>query len=249
MARIELRDANIYLRDGLSGTGQVNEASLTGGETSIDIDTLDLNNTDSGDIVPLGARFTVDGETGSPVHTVTGRTPADGSGTTTNIVFTPALDGAIADDAVITFLPIQLLVKVGDGNLTYTEAKELTYELDRGRLDAVREGDDQPVSVNLQFVYEFVKTGTSESTTPVDALKGIGGAAEWISSDQIDNCNPYAVDLVIEYTPACSGTSTEKETTVFPDFRYDNLQFDLSAATIAVTGRCNAVEATVTRGE
>lgn len=245
MARIELRDANIYLQDGLAGLGAVNEAALAGGETDIDVDGLVLNNTDAGDLVPIGARFTVAGEVGSPIHTVTAR--VGGTSTTTNITFSPALVGAIADDAVITFLPIRLSIKVGDGNITYTEAKELSYELDRGSLDSVREGDDQPVAVNLQFVYEFVKTGTGEATTPVDALKGLGGASEWISSDQVDNCNPYAVDMLIEYAPNCSGTSVETETTVFEDFRYDNLQFDLSAATIAVTGRCNRTEAVVTR--
>jgi hypothetical protein len=245
MAKLELRDTTIYLRDGLSGTGAVNEAALAGGETDIDVDTLVLNNTDDGTTVPVGARFTVVGETDTPEHTVTAVTGAD---PTTNIVFTPALASAVADDAVITFLPIQLEIKVGDGNLTYTENKEYTYELDRDQLDTVREGADQPVSVNVNFVYEFVKTGTSETTTVVDALKGVGGAAAWISSDQVDNCNPYAVDLVIVNAPACSGQSVEAETTLLADLRYDSLQFDLEAAQIALTGRCNVTEATVTRG-
>lgn len=249
IAQRELRDCTIYLRDGLSGTGAVNEAAAAAGATDIDIDTLDLNNTDSGDIVPIGARFTIAGETGTPIHTVTGRTPSDGSATTTNIVFTPALaTGGVADDAVITFLPIQLEIKVGDGNLTYTEARELEYRLDRGTLDSVREGDDQPLSVNMNFTWEFTRTGTSEATTPHDAIKGINGASQWISSDQVDNCAPYAVDVVIVYTPACSGQSVESETIVFEDFRYDNLTMDLDAATIAVVGRCNRTEATITRG-
>ena len=41
MARIQLRNCTIYLEDGLSGTGAVNDASgLTGGETTVDVDTL-----------------------------------------------------------------------------------------------------------------------------------------------------------------------------------------------------------------
>lgn len=247
MAKLELRDTIIYLQDGLAGTGAVNDvAGLLPAATDVDIDTLVLNNTDAGDLVPIGARFTVAGETVQTVHTVTAR--VGGTGTTTNITFTPAIGaGTMADGAVITFLPIRLEIKVGDGNLTYTEARELTYELDRGTLDTVREGDDQPVAVNIQFVYEHVRTGTGELCSPVDGLKGIGGAAEWISSDQDDNCAPYAVDMIIEHTPACSGQSVETETTTFENFRYDNLQFDLSAASIAVTGRCNSTEATVAR--
>jgi hypothetical protein len=111
-------------------------------------------------------------------------------------------------------------------------------------LDTVREGDEAPLDISLEFVYEFVRTGTSEAVTPVDALKGIGGAADWTSSSD-DACEPYCVDLEIDYAAPC-GTS-EDETTLFPEFRHDSLDFDLSKATIAVKGRCNATEPTITR--
>lgn len=242
MAKIELRNTNIYMRDGLAGTGAVNVASPTPGAATLIIDTLALNTTVP-TTVPKGARFTIAGETGSPIHTVTSVT---GSAPTTAIGFTPVTAAGVADNAVITFLPQQIEIKVGDGNLTYTEARELTYELDRGTLDSVRQGDDQPLAVSLQFVYEQVKTGTNEKITPIDALKGIGGAVDWVSSSA-DSCEVFAVDIVIEYTPACSGTAVEGSTTVFPDFRFDSLQYDLSAAAISVEGRCNSTEALVTR--
>jgi hypothetical protein len=232
------------LRDGLAGTGAAAEVGAEAA-TDLDIDTLVLNNTDAGTTVPIGARFTIAGEAGSPIHTVTART---GVAPTTNVVFSPAIAaGGITDGAVITFLPIQLSIKVGDGNMTYTEAVEREYVLDRGQLSGVRDGDDQPVSASLSFVFEHVRTGTGEAITPVDAMKGINGAAEWISSDQVDNCNPYAIDLVIEHVPACSGQSVETETITLEDFRYDQLQYDLSAGTISVTGRCNRTEAVVVR--
>lgn len=241
MARLELRDTTIRLKDGLSGTAQVNE-SPSGGETDLDIDTIVLNTTDT-DLVPVGARFTIAGEANSPIHTVTARTPA-GTSPTTNITFTPAIGSGVVLDAVITFLPQQLDIKIGEGNLTYTENKNYTYELDKGNLDTVREEDQAPLEISLEFVYEFVTTGTSESVTPVDALKQKNGAAEWVSSSS-DQCEPYSVDVEIEHDPPC-GTA-ETETTLFADFRYDSLEFDLSAATISVTGRCNVTEPTITR--
>ena len=72
MARIELREATIRIKDGLSGTGAVNEMTPASAATDLDVDTLVLN-TDDTDLVPVGARFTIAGETGSPVHTVTAR--------------------------------------------------------------------------------------------------------------------------------------------------------------------------------
>jgi hypothetical protein len=243
MARIELRDATIRMKDGLSGTAAVNDMSIMAGDTNIGVDTIALNTLVTTQI-PVGARFTIAGETGSPVHTVTARTPSSGSPTTA-ITFTPALAAGVVDDAVITFLNQQIEIKVGDGNLTYTENKNYDYLLDKGDLDTVREGDEAPLDLNLEFVYEFVRTGTNESVTPVDALKGVGGAAEWVSTSD-DLCEPYCVDIEIEHAPPC-GTA-EDETTLFPEFRHDSLEFDLSAATIAVQGRCNATEPTITRG-
>lgn len=239
MARIELRDATIKIQDGLAGTAAVNDMSIMAGDTSLGVDTVALNTTDT-DQIPVGARFTIAGETGAPVHTVLTRT----GNPTTSITFTPALASGVVDDAVMTFLPQQIEIKIGEGNLTYTENREYEYLLDRGDLDTVREGNEVPMDVSLEFVYEFVRTGTNEAITPVDALKGVGGAAEWVSASS-DLCEPYCVDVIIEHDPPC-GTAQE-EVTTFPEFRHDSLEFDLSAATIAVQGRCNATEPTIVR--
>lgn len=248
MARIELRHCVLSLHDGFSGTAAVNEPTTppADGDTDLDIDTIVVNGKLGTDVVSIGARFTVVGAT-DVTYTVTGRTPADGSATTTNIEFTPALataDGIPLDDAVITFLSQQIDIKIGDGNLTYTENSEYEYELDRGQLDTVREGNQVPMDVNLDFVYEFVTTGTGEKITPMDALRGRGGASEWVSSSA-DPCEPYAVDIEVEHVPPCGGAQLER--TLFPDFRADSKEFDLGEATVSVSGRCNAVEPAVTR--
>jgi len=244
-ARIELRDCTIRIKDGLSGTAAVNDmAGLSMGATDADIDTVSTN-METNTVVPVGARFTVAGETVPTVHTVTARTPSDGTGPVTNIVFTPAIGaGTIADNAVITFLPQQIEVTVGEGNLTYTESKEYTYDLDRGNLDTVREGNEVPMEVSLEFVYDHVVTGTSEVVSVVDALKGRNGADEWVSASS-DLCEPYCVDIEVEHNVPCG--NVEDEITVFPEFRYDSLEFDFSAATIACTGRCNATEPEIER--
>jgi hypothetical protein len=242
MARIELREATIRIKDGLSGTAAVNDATPGSGSSTLTIDTVVLNTTDT-DLVPVGARFTVAGENNSPTHTVTARTPSATSPTTV-ITFTPITDTGIIDDAVITFLAQQIEVTLGDGNLTWTLNKEYEYLLDRGNLDTVREGDQVPLDVVLDSVYEFITTGTNETISPYDAMNGTGGASEWVSSSA-DPCEPYAVDVEVEHVQNC-GTA-QNETTLLPDFRYDTLDVDLDAATISFTGRCNAVSPTVTR--
>jgi len=183
---------------------------------------------------------------------LTGTTPlvdcvlVNAGGTTWELTFTPAIQaGSVpANDAVITFYPQQIDIKIGDGNITYTENNNYEYETDRGQLDTVREGDQAPIDVNIDFVYEYITTGTSEGISPMDAIKGKGGAALWCSSSA-DPCEPYAIDIEVEYTPPCGGAQIE--TTIFPDFRPDSKEVDFGEASVSVTGRCNVVEPVVNR--
>ena len=242
MARIELRDCTIKIKDGLSGSAIINDTPDVN-DVNIDITTANLN-TIVATMVPVGARFTVNTVNNTTVYTVTARTPTN-AGPTTNVAFSPFWGTVVpANTDKITFLPCQIDIKVGEGNLKYTENKDYNYMLDRGDLDTVREGDEKPVDVSLDFVYEFVTTGTDGVITPVDALKQQGGADEWVSS-ATDQCEPYAVDIEIDHEPPC-GTSQD-ETTILPDFRYEKLEFSLKDATISVTGKCNVSKAAITR--
>lgn len=245
MARIELRNCDVIFQDGLTGTAvcNMNANSLIPTTVLLDIETIALNTTDT-DKVPLGARLTIGGETADTVHTVTARTPTSG-GPTLSFTISPAVGaGTYLGTEPILFLPQQLDIKTGDGNVTYTEHKTYEYLLDRGDLDTVREGNQVPMDVKLECVYEHITQGTSEVISPMDALKDTGGAAEWVSSSA-DPCEPYSIDVIILHTPPC-GTS-ENEQTTFPDFRSDTKEIDFQKATIAVTGKCNVVEPLVDR--
>jgi len=168
---------------------------------------------------------------------------------TWQLTFSPALEadeppGLPVNDAVITFLSQQLEIKVGDGNVTYTEHRNYEYMLDRGDLDTVREGDEVPLDVKLDCTYEHITTGTSEDISPMDALKGVGEASGWVSSAS-DPCEPYAIDIEVEHVPPCGGA--QKEITLFPDFRAETKEINFKEATISLTGKCNVIEPVVTR--
>jgi hypothetical protein len=348
MARIELRDATIKLKDGFGGAALVNDSSIAGGNTTLGIDTI-TGLTNNLTVVPVGARFSITGVATPAKFTVTAQnsneiqrvvvdatsgnftisttgtaaspvsvqttasiayhasasavqsalealaiyvpgdvlvtssvagtydiefagnfantnmaqitatdvdlagggdsvTPSTVSpgGSTHDLTFTPALDAGDlpSNNDVITFLPQEIEIKVGDGDLKYTEKNNYTYDLDRGDLDTVREGDQVPMDLVLDFVYEHITTGTSEEISPMDALKQKGGASGWVSSST-DQCEPYSVDVEITHEAPC-GTN-EDEVTLFPDFRSDQREISLKDATISITGRCNATEPTVTR--
>lgn len=238
MARIELRDCTIYVRDGFSGTAALS-ANLDNNVNTMNINTV-VTNATVNTIVPVGARFQLEGGT-DPTKIYTVLTANTSANVTDYVTFTPnsvcsTINSANSTANGVTFLPEQIEVKIGEGNLTWSEKKEYVYLLDRGDLDTVKEGNEVPVEISMEFVYEHVTTGTSEDITPVDAIKRIGSAVDWISS-AADQCEPYAVDLVVEHNVPCG--TTQDETLTFADFRWESLDFDLSAATISVSGKCN----------
>lgn len=138
--------------------------------------------------------------------------------------------------------PNELEIKIGEGNLSWTEATTMIYTLDRGILNDVREGDQVPVEVSLDIIWEFLKG--DGYLTPRDVLYFEGEASNWESTDA-DECRPKSLDLVIEYEPPCSGE--DNEIIILKDFRKENVAYNLREASLAVTGKCNVTKAIVTR--
>ena len=204
-----------------------------------------LNTIVPGTLVPVGARFTIAGETlATTIHSVLTRTPS--MGTTTSITFSPALGpGTYMDDGVITYLPQLISIKLGEGDVKWTEKNEFTYDLDRGNLDGVRKANEIPMDVSFNFIFDHVKSDSGEPITPMEAIKGIGAASEWVTS-ATDRCEPYAVDITVIDTPPCAPAN--RETILFPDFRSESREASFKDASISISGRCNAQEPVVVRG-
>ncbi len=178
----------------------------------------------------------------SMVNTAVG---AYGTGTS-SITLTAGLAEVVEAGGAVTFTGRTLEVKVGEGNLTYSETKNREYIKDRGSLDTVRNADDEPMEVNFDFTWEFLTAVTGSGIPTIEeVLKKTGEASAW-ETTSADPCEPYCVDVEVHYDPGCGGDNTEW--IVFPDFRYEKLDHDLGEAQVACSGKCNAVEPTITRG-
>lgn len=172
--------------------------------------------------------------------------PGVSATSTVSIVVTPILVVATTIGGSVTFGGRKLEVKVGDGTFNYNEAQAREYLLNRGSLDTVRDGDDTPMEVSFEFVWEYI-TAVTGSAVPTleDVLKQRGEASTWLTTSD-DACEPYCVDLEIHYDPGCGGENTE--TIICPYFRHESLDHNLKDSQISCSGKCNATEALATRG-
>jgi len=233
MAVIDLKSADIFIKD-----GTVNAASTT----------LSANAARGDPVVDRSSAITVASATGLAVGngvTIGGSLEYYSiigvSGTTLTVV--PPLMQAFVSGAAVVGVSNMLEVKIGEGTLTYNEKRAMTYLLNRGHIYSVKLGDDAPMEVSLQFLWEFLRAPVGQPPTVEEALKQTGAASAWVSSSS-DPCEPYCVDIVVCYIPPCG--DSERITLKF--FRWEELSHDLKAATCDIRGNCNVAFATVEHG-
>lgn len=202
---------------------------------------------DLGSTVLTVTDFTLDGTNlvGAGAEALTLETPGVPDNATTSITLTNGVVEAVEAGGAVTFTGQVLNIKVGEGNLTYSETRNRDYIKDRGNLDTVRDGDDEPMDVTFDFVWEYITAVTSSGVPTVeDVLKQTGEASGWLTTST-DACEPYCISVEVYYDPACSGVNNEK--VVLPYFRHEKLDHNLRDSQVSCTGKCNATVATVTR--
>ena len=236
LQQIDLKHTQIFIRDGYNAVAQVN---LTLGY-AIGLTTMVIDNTGTNVVIPVGATFLV-GTTDTTIYEVTSHIETGGS--TTSITFAPGLVVAATDNEAIAFQPNEIEVRIGDGNFSYDEKYPRKYVLNRQQLSTVKDDDEAPLDVTMDFVWDHITGSASDPPTVHEALKRTGNAAGWITSDP-DTCQPYSVDLILLYTPDCA---VEPEQIVFPKFRYNTLSPDLKNGTVSCKGSCNVKSPIATR--
>lgn len=237
MPVVDLKNMDIFFEDGTNMTGVVNfTGGYTTGANSIVV---------SGVIgqIPAGVRLRL----GAHVTKYKVGTTVETSGNTTTINFTPSLTATLATAAAIIAGPNELKIRVGDGNITWSEKTPMEYKMDRGRLYQVRLSNETPMDVSFGIMYEELTASDplADPPTPEDALKHRGAAANWKTAGT-DKCAPFAINIRLDHLPAGCPTFLA-EVVRLREFRRESLDHDPKAGTISCSGKCNYTEAEVTR--
>jgi hypothetical protein len=207
-AYIDLKNCDFFLEDGYSNAGAVN--NVAGYAVGASVITVDTFATAIANGLPL--KFAGHDTEYTVVSTVGGSTP-------TSITITPVLTDAVVDDEVITVGPNRLEVIIGDGNLTFDEKKPREYKKNRGLLDQVRDGDEEPMDVSFQFAWLYLKSASAATVPTVkEFFKRTGPAAAYVTTGK--DCEPYAVDIILKNkVPTCGAVSEPWEKIRLKTFR------------------------------
>ena len=155
-----------------------------------------------------------------------------------DLVATEAGTGILeAVSAVTVTNPNNITVKIGEGNLTYSEKRPVEFKLDRGNLDTVREADQEPIDVSFDFTWEYISAESGASVPTIeDALKRLDNASTWLNAAS-DPCRPPSVNISVDNDPSCA--SVEKEVTEITEFYHETLDHDIDAGQVSCAGRAN----------
>lgn len=147
-------------------------------------------------------------------------------------------------------------VRVGEGNISWSEKRSIEYVLDRGRLayesdtsgGAAREGDDQPVDASFDILWDW-----ASAKNPVNVLKGLDptdGVTPIASAHAADPCAPHAVTIEVVVAPSCGGVTVEDSVVhyILPFFRHESLDYAVDAGQISCSGTCQAKEVIIVTG-
>jgi hypothetical protein len=134
-------------------------------------------------------------------------------------------------------------VRVGEGNLTYSEKRTVDLDKNRGRLSRTKEGEEEPVEVSFAFLWEYLKGKTADPPTLEECLKG--EADGWVSaatnpsSGGLDEKAPFTVHIQVVRE---DGDCGETEQYAFAEFTYTEITHDMKNGTIDCRGICNRVQ-------
>jgi hypothetical protein len=264
MAQIDLKECEVRFFDGTLGTLTVDSTPpdsdlvLTAKSKHIGSDKISIELIDPGTgtnalaVTVAGRKITIDLGNSASVITSTAaavKTAIDGD-TDAAALVTVALETAgtgLVSAAVEASLDGQksLSIKIGEGNATYNEHRNVEFTRDRGSLDTVRTADEDPLDLSVDATWEWISSVASSGTpTAEDCVKKINEAAAWATTAD-DDCQPYCVDVEIWNAPGCG--SIEDELLMFEEFYYETIDHDLRDGTINFAGRCNRTVATARR--
>jgi hypothetical protein len=107
------------------------------------------------------------------------------------------------------------MVKIDEGTIQWTVARDVQVKLDKGQIDYLKTGDEQPLKVQMECRFSNIKRSSGDPYTPFEILTNADSAFVSVNTD----CSAYAVHIEVLHTPDC-GVDVESELFRFESFTY-----------------------------
>ena len=150
-------------------------------------------------------------------------------------------------DGVVTFksttvgaTAVHQTIALDEGDLSWTQTQNVIEVSDRGVLSHIRAGDQAATDISFTLKYQNLQVDTA--TTPYEAIRGVGAASTWKSTDSSDT---YTISTFFQ---VFNTSDVLEETLRFDLFYWQSIEFSEGDeySTLAVTGRSFTTAPTIT---
>jgi hypothetical protein len=141
--------------------------------------------------------------------------------------------------------PVELELKMDEGNLQFTHGRNIEVQLDRGIVDYLKEGDEVPLEVQFEGRFSAIRSSSGDDVTPYEFLTGTGRGTTIVSTSGV--CEARACDIVVEVDHSGCGTTVVSESILFEDFTYEKIDGNFKDGTLSFSGKCKVLHPVGTR--
>jgi hypothetical protein len=141
-----------------------------------------------------------------------------------------------------------IVVRIGEGTLTYSTKRDVQQRKSRGNLWQIREGEEQVTEVSFQFIWDSITSSGDEPPTVEEALYGL--APGWTSASAgIDPNGPFTTNLQLVNQVPCYGIAGGfiTETFNFPIFSHESFDQSVKDSTVDCKGFSNRTKPIIVR--
>jgi len=151
----------------------------------------------------------------------------------------------IADNGTVSGIDV-ITVPLDNGGLGFTVNTPQLVKKDRGTLDHVRSGEQEPLDWTLEGDHKgfYGPTGTANASTRVyEAMFGESSASDWVSDEPNSDVHAFIQDL----TKTDPGDASTETATIVRSFT-EQFEFAEGAEedTFSASGRAMVVKPTIT---
>jgi hypothetical protein len=141
-------------------------------------------------------------------------------------------------------VPKYLELKIDEGNIQWTVARNIEVKKNKGLLDYLKEGDEEAVKLQLECRFSALKSSIGD---PKTAFEIFTNSNDFYTS--VADCKPYQVhiELLVDNITLC-GTTVENELIRFEYFAYEEISASFKDGTLSISGVCNVVSPNAQRG-
>jgi hypothetical protein len=127
---------------------------------------------------------------------------------------------------------VELEIKIDEGNVQFTKQRNIEVQLNQGRIDYFKEGDETLYDVQIECRFSCIKSSNGDPVTTYEFLTGTGNGSTINHYDACNEATSIGATIVSDLLTA----DPSLHWTIFTDFCYTKIDGNFKDGVLSITG-------------